>query len=233
MHIEQIFEDNGGVFLTAYPWFVTKASRIQAFFFDWDGVFNTGAKGEGHNSGFTETDSMGLNMLRLSYWTANHTIPYVGIITGQNNQSAIQLAKRERFHSIYSGFLNKGTAFKHLLEQTGLEPGQVAYVFDDILDVAIADACGLRVYVKNSGSPLFENFIKENTLADYMCAAKGGANAVREFSELIIGVLGNYNETIKERIAFSPLYQEYLEDRNKIETGFYKVDGERVSRQEP
>src|ERR1017187_342813 len=226
MYIEQIFEDAGGVFLTAYPWFVTKASRIQAFFFDWDGVFNTGTKGEGLFSSYTETDSMGLNMLRLAFWTNNHTIPYLGIITGQNNQSAIQLAKRERFHSVYSGFLNKETAFKHLLEQTGLEPGQVAYVFDDILDVAIADSCGLRVMVKSSGSPLFENFIKENSLADYITSAKGGSNAVREFCELVMGVMGNYNETIKERIAFSPLYKEYLEDRNAIHTGFYKLNAD-------
>src|SRR5665213_1147281 len=139
MHVEQIFEDNGGVFLTAYPWFVTKVSRIKAFFFDWDGVFNTGAKVEGHTSGFTETDSMGLNMLRLSYWLTNQKIPCLGVITGQDNSSAIQIAKRERFHSVYCGFLNKETAFKHLLKQNGLEPGQVAYVFDDILDVSIAD----------------------------------------------------------------------------------------------
>jgi 3-deoxy-D-manno-octulosonate 8-phosphate phosphatase (KDO 8-P phosphatase) len=228
MHVEGIFEDNGGVFLTGYPWFVTKVSRIQAFIFDWDGVFNTGAKGEGHTSGFTETDSMGLNMLRLSYWLTNQKIPFLGVITGQNNQSAVQIAKRERFHSIYSGFLNKETAFNHLLAQTGLEASQVAFVFDDILDVAIADKCGLRVFVKNSGSPLFENFIKENTLADYITAAKGGANAVREFCELVIGVMGNYNETIKERIAFSPLYKEYLGQRNAIETGFWKLDGNAV-----
>ena len=224
MTVEKIFEDAGGNFLNSYPWFVTKASHVKAFLFDWDGVFNSGAKGEGITSGFTESDSMGLNMLRLSYWMTNSQMPIVGIITGQNNQSAIQLAKREHFKAVYYGFLNKKKAFEHFLEEQKLEASQVAYVFDDILDVAIADTCGLRIFVKNTGSPLFENFIKENSLADYITANKGNGNAVREACELIIGVNGNYNETIKERISFNPLYEKYLSERNKIVTDFFKEE---------
>src|SRR5580698_1227362 len=106
MSIEKKFEDAGGNFMNSYPWFVTKLSHVKAFLFDWDGVFNSGVKGEGIHSGFTEADSMGLNMLRLSYWLTNSKIPLLGIITGQNNQSAIQLAKREHFNAVYYGFLN-------------------------------------------------------------------------------------------------------------------------------
>jgi len=224
MTVEKIFEDAGGNFLNSYPWFVTKASHVKAFLFDWDGVFNSGAKGEGLSSGFTESDSMGLNMLRLSYWMTNSQMPVVGIITGQNNQSAIQLAKREHFKAVYYGFLNKKKAFEHFLEEHKLEATQVAYVFDDILDIAIADTCGLRIFVNNNGSPLFENFIKENNLADYITASKGNNNAVREACELIIGVNGNYNETIKERISYNPLYEQYLSERNGIVTDFFKEE---------
>jgi len=224
MSVERIFEDAGGNFLNSFPWFVTKASHVKAFLFDWDGVFNSGAKGEGVSSGFTETDSMGLNMLRLSYWMTNSEIPIVGIITGQNNQSAIHLAKREHFKTVYYGFLNKKKAFEHFLKEHTLDANQVAYVFDDILDVAIADLCGLRIFVKNAGSLLFENFIRENNLADYITANDGNGNAVRETCELIIGVNGNYNQTIKERISFNPLYEQYLAERNKIIPDFFKEE---------
>jgi len=224
MSVEKIFEDAGGNFLNSYPWFVTKASHVKAFLFDWDGVFNSGAKGEGVSSGFTESDSMGLNMLRLSYWMTNSQMPVVGIITGQNNQSAIYLARREHFGAVYHGFLNKRKAFEHFLAEHKLEASQVAYVFDDILDIAIADVCGLRIFVNNNGSPLFENFIKENNLADYITANKGNCNAVREACELIIGINGNYNETIKERISYNLLYEKYIAERNSIITDFFKEE---------
>jgi 3-deoxy-D-manno-octulosonate 8-phosphate phosphatase (KDO 8-P phosphatase) len=221
MNTEEIFEDKGGRFISAFPWFVTKASRIKAILFDWDGVFNSGAKGEGLSSSYTETDSMGTNMLRLSYWMENKTIPFVGIITGQENISAMQLGKREHFNAVYSGYLNKELAFRHLLAENNLEEAQVAYVFDDILDVAIADKCGLRLMVNNNASPLFEKFIIDNGLADYI-TANGGANyAVREVCELLIGITGNYNETIKERVSFNDLYQVYIAERNAIETKLF------------
>jgi 3-deoxy-D-manno-octulosonate 8-phosphate phosphatase (KDO 8-P phosphatase) len=225
MHIEEIFVEAGGSFLNSYSSFVTRATRIKAILFDWDGVFNGGVKGEGIASHFTETDSMGLNMLRLGYWLSNKKIPLMGIITGQNNKSAIQLAQREHFHTVYSGFLNKELAFKHFLKENDLEASQVAFVFDDVLDISVADLCGLRCYVKNNSSPLFDKFIFENQLADYITANKGSNYAVREVCELMIGVMGNYNETIKERIAYSETYQQYFSERNAIETSFYSADG--------
>jgi 3-deoxy-D-manno-octulosonate 8-phosphate phosphatase (KDO 8-P phosphatase) len=223
MNTEEIFEDKGGRFLTSYPWFVTKVSRIKAIFLDWDGVFNPGVKGEGLASSYTETDAMGLNMLRLAFWMENRKIPFLGIITGQANASAIQLANREHFHAVYSGFLNKEMAFSHLLKTNNLEENEVAYIFDDILDLAIADKCGVRFAVKNSGSPLFEKFVAENSLADYVTANTGNTYAVREVCELLMGVMGNYNETIKERIAFNDLYKQYLADKNAISPDFFSV----------
>jgi len=221
MPVQAEFEKAGGTFVTPYADFVVKASKIKAVFFDWDGVFNSGTKGEGISSSYTETDSMGLNMLRLSYWLSNRKVPFLGVITGQNNQSAIHLAKREHFHVVYSGFLNKRLAFDHLLAENGLQADEVAFVFDDILDIAIADVCGLRMAVNNHASPLFKSFLKENGLADYWTANKGADYAVREVCDLLIGLNGNYPETLKERIAFSEYYQQYLGERNAIVTQFY------------
>jgi 3-deoxy-D-manno-octulosonate 8-phosphate phosphatase (KDO 8-P phosphatase) len=228
MDIQKIFEDAGGTFLNTYGNFVTRASRIKAVLFDWDGVFNAGTKGEGQSSTYSETDALGLNMLRLSFWLSNKKIPYMGIITGQHNKSAIQLAERDRFHTVYSGFLNKGLAFNHFLAENGLEEDEVAYVFDDILDIAIADKCGLRCAVRTNGSPLFEKFITDNDQADYFTANQGNNYAVREVCELLMGVMANYNETIKERIAFSDLYQEYLAERNRIATSYFTAENNRL-----
>ncbi|MCY7352776.1 MAG: hypothetical protein LH606_19310 [Cytophagaceae bacterium] len=53
-HIQTIFEDLGGHFVTPAPKLAEKVARVKAVVFDWDGVFNDGVKTEsGQNHGCT------------------------------------------------------------------------------------------------------------------------------------------------------------------------------------
>jgi hypothetical protein len=50
-------------------------------------------------------------------------------------------------------------------------------------------------------------------------------NAVRELCELIIGLSGNYEATIEQRVAVSDEFLAFKENREEIESKFYhKVD---------
>ena len=198
--------------------FIEKFSGIKAFLFDWDGVFNDGRKGIGRQSSFTETDSMGINLLRFSHWLKhNQQLPVTGIITGAENEMAHSFAGREHFHAVYSNFKNKAEAFTDLINSFRLEPHEVAFVFDDVLDIAIAKQCGLRIAVSTVPGNWFNSYLKENKAADYFTEGAGNQFAIRELCELLINLNGNYTETLNQRIAFNEDYVQYLQQRNNIE----------------
>jgi 3-deoxy-D-manno-octulosonate 8-phosphate phosphatase (KDO 8-P phosphatase) len=223
--IQQIFENQGGEFISSPSLILEKLKNIKAYIFDWDGVFNTGTKTDTVGSGYSEVDSMGLNLLRFGYWMANnYQLPFVAIITGENNQTAIKLAERESLHHIYFGFKNKAHAYKHFTESFGLKNEEVAFVYDDILDLPITRLCGLRFMANRGGSPLFVNYLKDNYQCDYISGQTGGSFAVREITELILGLLGQYQNSVKERADFGPLYANYLEQRAKMELKMFRFE---------
>lgn len=200
-----------------------KLSRIKAFVFDWDGVFNNGIKDEGGSSAYNEIDAMGTNLLRLNHYLRTSEVPLVGIISGQQNKAAFELAKREHFNVIYYGALYKVDALMHFCNEHSLETYEVAYFFDDVLDLSVAQICGLRIMISRRCNPFLLEFVGENNLAEYLTAADGGNHAVREAVELLTGISGMYEETIEHRMQFSEIYQAYLKIRNVPQPVFYSV----------
>lgn len=192
----------------------TKLAKIRCFIFDWDGVFNNGVKQESKGSSFSEPDSMGLNMMRFSHWLIHGSLPYIAIITGENNLFALEFAKRECINAVFLNSKNKKALVHQFLQLHSLTPEQSCFVFDDILDVDASKECALSFCVKRRASVLFENFIRTNKYANYISANEGGNHAVREICELIIGLNGNYDETVSKRMAYQGRYEAYLNERN-------------------
>jgi 3-deoxy-D-manno-octulosonate 8-phosphate phosphatase (KDO 8-P phosphatase) len=216
--IEKLFSAKGGAFLVSRFSLQQKLSKVKAFIFDWDGVFNSGTKGVGLTSSFSEPDAMGTNLLRFSHWLLRGSLPTVAIITGETNESAISLATREHFTCIYTKSKNKVDSLRHFLEVNHLTADEVIFVFDDVLDLGMARECGVRIQINRKASPLLNDFIRKESLADYITANEGGQHAVREVCELIIGLSGNYSETVTHRLEFSSKYQTYLTSRQAIDT---------------
>jgi 3-deoxy-D-manno-octulosonate 8-phosphate phosphatase (KDO 8-P phosphatase) len=231
--IEKIFIDLGGEFQLDFSDFLLKLDKVKAILFDWDGVFNSGVKIDQTGSSFSEVDSMGINLMRFGFWLKNNQLPLCGIITGENNQVAFYLAQRECFHSVYYKFKNKTEAFNHLLEQHHLEADEVAYVFDDVLDLSIAQECGLRFLVRQPASPLLNDYIKANGLCDYITRHSGIDHAVREICELTLGAMGMFTKVVEERIAFSELYSSYLSERQNILPHFFTFKDNQIIQNTP
>ncbi len=227
--IANLFEEQGGEFISSPSFIQKKLKEIKAFIFDWDGVFNSGSKGEETSSTYTEADSMGTNLQRFGYWLGNnHKLPIMAIITGENNQSAKMLAQREHFHHIYFKIANKATALEHLLNSFNIKNEEVAFCFDDVLDFPIAEKCGLKFMIRRDASPLFKKYAIENKLCDYITAQTGGNHAVREVSDLVLGLTGQINQVIKERTSFSELYTRYLKQRNSHDTKMFTVKDRKI-----
>jgi len=224
----QIFRELGAEICTPEEILRTKAQNLQAFVFDWDGVFNTGIKGNGQVSGFSEVDAMGINMLRFAYWLRNGRVPFTAIVTGEQNPAATELAQREHFQAVYFRIKHKADALAHIQKSYNLDNQKIAFCFDDILDVSLALQVNLRFLVKRKSNPMFLNYAKKHQICDYITACTANEGAIREVSEVLLWLIGTYENTISQRIAYNETYQNYLKQRNSIETLFYTQEEKEI-----
>lgn len=219
--IQSLFTAKGGRFLLPFADLAEKLKTVNTFIFDWDGVFNDGIKTNKIPSSFSEADSMGINMLRFGYWLETGKIPQVFIITGRNNEAAKEFAIREHFTAVYTSVKNKVECLPSLKKEWGVTPGQIAFMFDDVLDISLAQKSALRFLVKRAASPLFEQFVSTNQSADYITFSEGGNYPVREVTELILGAKNIYNSTISERVQFSQKFKIYMDLRKETVPEFF------------
>jgi len=217
MHANLLLEDYfTGEFVTNNLTLKQKIKQVKAFVFDWDGVFNNGQKNIDGDSGFSEVDSMGINLMRFSHFLQTKHLPITAIITGEHNKLAMSFAKRENFHSVYYKINNKEKALLHLCEQYKMSPADILFVYDDVLDLAAAKHAGVRFMINRSCNPLLIKFAKENRLVDYITKFDGNTNALREISEMVMTFSNNFNLAVEHRIKFSEAYQAYLQNRKEI-----------------
>jgi len=220
---EDIFKSNGGKFITPPKQLQDKLRNIKAILFDWDGVFNSGEKG-GLPSSFSEVDSMGINMLRFGYFMMVGRIPYTAIVTGETNQAGFQWAKRERFDNVFYQVKNKVDLLPILKREHNIDPDEVLFVFDDILDLSLARQIGARFLVNRKSNPLFNAYCIKNELCDYLTYSAGNENAIREITEVVLDSLGKFEETIEERILFDGSYKDFLAEKMPKETKYLKSE---------
>ncbi len=227
--ITRHFTDAGGVFVTPATTIATRLRHIRAVLFDWDGVFNSGVKGQGLPSTFSEADSMGSNMLRYAFWRQAQQLPIVAVVSGEDNRVALQFAKRERFQAVYMGVRDKRLVIEHLCSRHKLERHEIACVFDDINDIAMAALCGLRYLVRRSASPLLTHYVIERELCDYISANDPARHAVRELCELSLGLLGMFDQVVDSRAAYDPSYQRYFSERQSGRTNCYTQKAQKIT----
>ncbi|WP_338875891.1 phosphatase [Spirosoma sp. SC4-14] len=222
--IEQIFTDLGGQFVTPADVLTEKLKTIRAIVFDWDGVFNDGIKTEAGSSSFSEIDSMGTNLLRFGFWLHHGgQLPAVAIVTGVDNALADKLVGREHFHACYSQAKNKVEVLAHFLDQHKLQPQQVAFFFDDALDLSVAEVAGVRIMIRRKANPLFTDYVIRNGHVDYITGNESGHFAVREGCELMLGLLGQFETVMNERLRYRPVYDQYYQQRQAIDPSYWTV----------
>ncbi len=225
----KIFESNDGKFLDSESLLVSKLSRIKAFIFDWDGVFTNGEKDHELQSRFNEVDSMGTNLLRFSFFLKHKQLPVTAIISGENNKAAFTFSTRECFNANYFKVANKTDATKHLCETYGILPTEIAYVFDDVLDLSVAKECGVRIFISRKANPMFNAYVVKNKLADYITFSESGNFAVRESCEMLMSAYGLYDEAVMQRVNYSENYSAYITQRRGVKTKHFTIIDGKIS----
>lgn len=207
----------GATFVQSEEALAARVRRVRGLVFDWDGVFNRGEKTQAESSGFSEADSMGVNMLRYALWRRDGALAPVAIITGERNATARRLAQREHFHALYEAVKDKRRAMTDFRARHGLEPDEIACVFDDINDIAMAADCGIRILVRRRASELLRDYLVRTGGCDYVTACESGGHAVREAAELLLGLSGSFERVIASRCAYDREYRRYLAARQAVE----------------
>lgn len=121
---------------------------------------------------FNTSDSAGVLLLRAL------DIP-VAIITGELTEIVRRRAEKLRITHVYQGIGDKLTTAKKLTDDLGISLSEVAYIGDDIGDVALLKASGV------SGAPAnAPGYIRRHV--DIVTVLKGGEGAFREFVEKVL-----------------------------------------------
>lgn len=121
---------------------------------------------------FNTRDGMGFAMLREAGLT-------VGIITAENVDLVRRRAEKLKLDELHMGVHDKLAIVSELCAKRGITLDEVAYVGDDLMDLAVIKAVGFGCSVSD-GMP------EVKAAATYVTHARGGEGAIREVAEMII-----------------------------------------------
>lgn len=160
---------------------LTKAKQIKLLVCDVDGVFSDGRIYLGNDGeelkAFHTKDGFGIKALGASGVN-------VAIITGRNSSIVANRMKALNVAYIIQGQENKLPSLILLTQQLNINLNEVAYIGDDVPDLACIEAVGLGISVSD-GHPLVLSG------SDYTTFTRGGYGAVREICDLIMQSQGS------------------------------------------
>ncbi len=107
-----------------------------------------------------------------------------GIMTGEISPSLAKRAEKLKIDLLYLGVKDKLARLQDVLDDTGLEMNELAYIGDDVNDAGIMEAIASRGLTACPGDATA--FVRP--LSHYICSATGGNGAFREFAEKLISL---------------------------------------------
>ncbi|HWB83657.1 MAG TPA: HAD hydrolase family protein [Bryobacteraceae bacterium] len=169
----------------------TLASKIKLLLMDVDGVLTDGRlynvpDGAGHvveTKGFDSQDGISLQWMN---WKGIKT----GVISGRVSPATEERARQCKMTYVYQGHIEKIPILEEILADAKLDPGEVAYIGDDLTDIVVMHRVGLAIATSNARSEVKRE-------AHYTTCAAGGHGAVREVVELILKARNLWPDILK------------------------------------
>lgn len=154
-----------------------KLARIKLLLTDCDGVLTDagvyyGETGEVLKK-FNIRDGMAVERLRKLVGVES------GIITGETSPSVVTRAAKLKITELHLGIKDKRSLLTEILERTGLDASEVAFIGDDVNDLEILAAVGFAACPADATR-------YNRAVVHYCCETNGGAGCFREVAELII-----------------------------------------------
>jgi YrbI family 3-deoxy-D-manno-octulosonate 8-phosphate phosphatase len=126
---------------------------------------------------FNTRDGKGIELLRENGVR-------VVFVTSESTQLVKRRARKLGIDALYQGVRDKAAVIEQLIVKYGISRGEIAYIGDDVNDLAALRTVGVAITVADG---LLEN----RRMADYVTQARGGEGAVREVATLILTAKAN------------------------------------------
>lgn len=166
---------------------IKKARDIKAIFFEVDGILTDGKiiydDAGVESKQFNVKDGDVISHLKRAGIV-------VGIITGRDSKVVSLRATELKLDFCHQGIVDKLSVFEKLVEFHKLKKKHVAFIGDDINDLATLQACGFSVCPADA-----IQYIKPHV--DLVTDAKGGQGAVREVADLVLAAQGLMDKILK------------------------------------
>jgi 3-deoxy-D-manno-octulosonate 8-phosphate phosphatase (KDO 8-P phosphatase) len=168
-----------------------KIRSVKLVVFDVDGVLTDG-RIIFSNSGeetklFDVKDGHGIKLLMRSGID-------VAIITARESEVVRRRARDLGITHVFQGMKDKKMALDELVRASGINPGAMAYMGDDIIDLPVLKRVVFSAAVADAVAEVRER-------VDFVARRPGGRGAAREFAELILKVQGKWDEVMKAYLA--------------------------------
>ena len=164
----------------------TAARRIRLILLDVDGVLTDGQV-RVHGDG-SESKSFGIRDGIAVVW-AQRTGVRVGLLSARTSATTPHRAAQLGVSLVHQGVTSKMAAYERILADERVTDAEVAYMGDDIVDLAVLGRVGL------SAAPA-DAVDEVRARVAWVSRANGGAGAVRELVETILRAQGRWDDLV-------------------------------------
>lgn len=171
---------------TDTPNLAARARHIKLLLFDVDGVLTDGAVTI--NSDGSESKRFGIRDGIALVWAQRSGLR-VGLLSARNSPTTTHRAAQLGITLIHQGVASKAAAYDRILADERLDDLHVAYMGDDIVDLAVLDRVGL------SAAPA-DAVPEVRARVHFMAAAPGGNGAARELVETVLRAQGLWEAVV-------------------------------------
>jgi len=165
-----------------------KLKDIQLLLLDVDGVLTDGSiiysDADSETKVFNVKDGFGLKLVMAAGIK-------VGLVTGRTSKALHRRCRDLGIRYIYDGVTQKARLLDKIVTETGVGPGNTAFIGDDLPDLPLMRHIGLSIAVADA-----HEIIRD--YADWITAAPGGRGAVREVCDAVLKARGVWESIMKQ-----------------------------------
>jgi 3-deoxy-D-manno-octulosonate 8-phosphate phosphatase (KDO 8-P phosphatase) len=169
----------------------SRAARIRLVLFDVDGVLTDG-RVVLHSDG-SESKQFHIRDGIVMVWAQRMGLK-IGLLSARQSLTTTERAAQLGITLVHQGVASKIDAYDEIVDDIGLNDDEVAYMGDDIVDIAVLARVGLAAAPADAVPEVRER-------VHWVSPSAGGAGAARELLELILRAQGQWDVIVR---SFTP-----------------------------
>ena len=145
------------------------------------------AQGSIEFKGFHAHDGVGVSLARVGGLRT-------GLITKRYSETVTLRARDLKLEFVRQGSQDKGAALLEIAKEADLNPNEIAFVGDDVVDLPAMRAAGLAIGVSNARAEVKKE-------AHYVTPHAGGDGALRDAVEFILKAQGKWKKALEDYLG--------------------------------